>query len=133
MDSLTPEKRSWNMSRIKNKNTKPEILVRSLLHRLGYRFRLKSKILPGKPDIILPKYKTAIFIHGCFWHRHEKCPYAYNPKSRINFWEKKFRANVNRDKIVSDQIKTTNWKQVVLWECEIKNKDSLEMTIKGIL
>jgi len=86
MDNLTKEKRSWNMSRIKGKDTKPELYVRSILHSLGYRFRLHRKDLPGKPDIVLPKYQTVIFVHGCFWHRHQGCKLAYNPKSRIYFY-----------------------------------------------
>ena len=85
VDILTKEKRSWNMSRIKGKNTKPELLLRSLLHRNGFRFRLHDKKLPGKPDIVLPRYKTVIFVNGCFWHRHSGCKYAYTPKSRQEF------------------------------------------------
>ena len=95
VDNLTQEKRSWNMSRIKDKNTKPELVVRSILHRMGYRFRLHRKDLPGKPDIVLPKYKTVIFVHGCFWHRHKGCKYAYQPKSRVDFWQKKFKGNID--------------------------------------
>ncbi|MBU1162905.1 MAG: DNA mismatch endonuclease Vsr, partial [Proteobacteria bacterium] len=87
MDIISKEKRSWNMSRIRGKDTKPEIIVRSMLHRMGYRFRLHRKDLPGKPDIVLPKYKTVIFVHGCFWHRHKGCKYAYTPKSRVKFWK----------------------------------------------
>ena len=94
------EQRSRNMSAIKSKNTKPEIAVRKLLHSMGYRFRLHRKDLPGSPDIVLPKYKTVIFVHGCFWHRHENCKYASTPKTRQEFWEAKFRENINRDKII---------------------------------
>jgi DNA mismatch endonuclease (patch repair protein) len=85
------------MSRIKDRNTKPEIIVRKALHRLGYRFRLHRKDLPGRPDIVLPKYKTVIFVHGCYWHRHKGCKYAYTPKSRVEFWERKFKENSERD------------------------------------
>ena len=91
------EQRSRNMSAIKSKNTKPEIKVRKVLHSMGYRFRLHSKDLPGSPDIVLPKYKTVIFVHGCFWHRHENCKYASTPKTRKEFWNKKFTENKKRD------------------------------------
>ncbi len=113
------EKRSKNMSAIKSKNTKPEIAVRKLLHSMGYRFRLHRKDLPGSPDIVLPKYKTVIFVHGCFWHRHENCKYASNPKTRKEFWENKFKANVKRDKNNFKELKNLNWKVLVIWECEL--------------
>ena len=116
------EQRSRNMSAIKSKNTKPEIKVRKILHSMGYRFRLHSKGLPGSPDIVLPKYKTLIFVHGCFWHRHENCKYASTPKTRKEFWESKFKANVKRDKEIQEKIKNIGWQSVVVWECEIKNE-----------
>ncbi len=100
MDSLTDDQRSWNMSRIKGRNTKPELAVRSLLHRKGFRFRLHRKDLPGIPDIVLPRFMTIILVHGCFWHRHSGCRYAYIPKSRAEFWQEKFVKNVNRDEEV---------------------------------
>jgi len=133
VDSLTPEKRSWNMSRIKNRDTKPELLVRSLLHRKGYRFRLHRKDLPGKPDIILPRFKTVIFVHGCFWHRHEGCRYAYNPKSRADFWQKKFSGNVVRDQAVQAALLDLGWKVYVIWECETKKMELLERKIEQII
>lgn len=132
MDSLTPEKRSWNMSRIKNRDTKPELIVRSLLHRKGYRFRLHRKDLPGKPDITLPRFKTVIFVHGCFWHRHEGCRYAYNPKSRVDFWQKKFSCNVIRDQEVQNALLELGWKVYVIWECETKKTELLERKIEQI-
>ena len=116
------EQRSRNMSAIKSKNTKPEITLRKLLHSMGYRFRLHRKDLPGSPDIVLPKYKTVIFVHGCFWHRHENCKYATTPKTRKEFWESKFKANVKRDKEIQEKIKNIGWQSVVVWECEIKNE-----------
>ena len=116
------EKRSRNMSAIKSKNTKPEIAVRKLLHSMGFRFRLHWKDLPGSPDIVLPKYKTVIFVHGCFWHRHENCKYASTPKTRKEFWESKFKANVKRDFEIQEKIKNIGWQSVVIWECEIKNE-----------
>ncbi len=116
------EQRSRNMSAIKSKNTKPEITVRKLLHSMGYRFRLHKKDLPGSPDIVLPKYKTVIFVHGCFWHRHQNCKYASNPKTRKEFWEAKFRENINRDKKHQENLSSMGWKIIIVWECEIKDK-----------
>ena len=123
MDSLTREKRSWNMSRIRSKDTRPEKMVRSLLHRAGYRFRLHRKDLPGTPDIVLLKYHTVLFVHGCFWHRHPGCPYAYTPKSRLDFWQQKFDENVARDQRNQDQLKEAGWNVIIIWECELKNPD----------
>ena len=117
------EQRSRNMSAIKSKNTKPEIKVRKILHSMGYRFKLHSKDLPGSPDIVLPKYKTVIFVHGCFWHRHENCKYASTPKTRQEFWEAKFRENINRDKLNQENLSSKGWKIIIVWECEIKDKD----------
>ena len=117
------EQRSRNMSAIKSKNTKPEIKVRKVLHSMGYRFRLHSKDLPGSPDIVLPKYKTVIFVHGCFWHRHENCKYASTPKTRQEFWKAKFRENINRDKLNQENLSSKGWKIIIVWECEIKDKD----------
>ena len=123
------EQRSRNMSAIKSKNTKPEIKVRKLLHSMGYRFRLHSKDLPGSPDIVLPKYKTVIFVHGCFWHRHENCKYASNPKTRKEFWNKKFTENKKRDSEIQEKIKNLDWRSVVIWECETKNIENLREKI----
>lgn len=120
MDTLSPEKRSWNMSRIRGKNTKPELAVRSMLHRLGYRFRIADKTLPGKPDIVLPRYRAVVFVHGCFWHRHPGCKYAYTPKSRCEFWSQKFEANILRDETNLSLLKKAGWLPIVVWECEIK-------------
>ena len=114
------EQRSRNMSAIKSKNTKPEIKVRKVLHSMGYRFRLHSKDLPGSPDIVLPKYKTVIFVHGCFWHRHENCKYASTPKTRKEFWEKKFRENINRDNLNQANLSLKGWKIIIIWECQLK-------------
>ena len=127
------EQRSRNMSAIKSKNTKPEIKVRKILYSMGYRFRLHSKGLPGSPDIVLPKYKTLIFVHGCFWHRHENCKYASNPKTRKEFWESKFKANLKRDFEIQEKIKNIGWQSVVIWECEIKNKALLINRLQNIL
>ena len=119
------EQRSRNMSAIKSKNTKPEIKVRKVLHSMGYRFRLHSKDLPGSPDIVLPKYKTVIFVHGCFWHRHENCKYASTPKTRKEFWNKKFTENKKRDSEIQEKIKILDWRSIVIWECETKNIENL--------
>jgi len=120
------------MSRIRGKDTKPEKIVRSVLHKDGFRFRLNRKDLPGKPDIVLPKYQSVVFVHGCFWHRHPRCKYAYNPKSRIKFWQMKFSENVKRDKLVRKELRKMGWKVIVVWECELKN-DKKEKTITKIL
>lgn len=117
-DRLTPEKRSWNMSRIRSKDTAPERLVRSSLHRMGYRFSLRRRDLPGRPDIVLSKYRIAIFVHGCFWHRHAGCKYAYMPKSRVGFWRRKFADNTRRDEEVAREYRRLGWRRFVIWECE---------------
>jgi DNA mismatch endonuclease (patch repair protein) len=127
------EQRSRNMSAIKSKNTKPEITVRKLLHSMGYRFRLHKKDLPGSPDIVLPKYKTVIFVHGCFWHRHQNCKYASNPKTRREFWEKKFKENIERDKKTQEKLKNLGWKTKIVWECEIKKQDKLIKKLEDFL
>ncbi|WNV03466.1 very short patch repair endonuclease [Candidatus Methylospira mobilis] len=134
MDTLTPEKRSWNMSRIRGKNTKPELAVRSMLHRMGYRFKIADKTLPGKPDIVLPRYRTVIFVHGCFWHRHPGCKYTYMPKSRIDFWSTKFEGNVMRDKNNLSLLEKAGWLPIVVWECEVKhNADAVLDRVSGIM
>jgi len=133
VDIISEERRSWNMSRIRGKDTKPEIIVRSMLHRMGYRFRLHRKDLPGKPDIVLPKYNTVIFVHGCFWHRHEGCKYAYTPKSRVDFWNAKFDDTVARDERNREQLKEIGWNVVTIWECETKNISSIEEALSNLL
>jgi len=130
VDRLSKARRSWNMSRIRSKDTKPEMLVRSLLHQMGYRFRLHRKDLPGTPDIVLPKYKTIIFVHGCYWHRHKGCKYAYTPKSRVGFWQKKFQGNVERDRKHKRALKTLGWKVIVIWECQTKLLNLIERQFK---
>lgn len=125
VDTLTKEKRSWNMSRITGRNTKPEILLRSLLHREGFRFRLHDKRLPGKPDIVLPRHRTVIFVNGCFWHRHNNCEYAYTPKSRQEFWLHKFQGTVQRDQEKQKMLADLGWQVLVVWECELKRNSSL--------
>lgn len=132
MDRINKLHRSWNMSRIRNKNTKPEIIVRSALHKLGFRFRLHIKSLPGKPDIVLAKYKIAIFVHGCFWHRHEGCKYAYTPKSHTEFWQSKFESNIKRDQIVMKNLRELGWNPIIIWECQTENPDQLNNFINNL-
>lgn len=120
MDSLTPEKRSWNMSRIKGKDTSIEVKVRRYLFSKGFRFRKNDKRYPGKPDIVLPKYKTVIFINGCFWHMHPGCKQGRLPKSNVEYWRKKLEKNVLNDKLHIQQIERMGWSSIVLWECELK-------------
>jgi DNA mismatch endonuclease, patch repair protein len=130
MDNLSQEHRSWNMRQIKSGNTKPELTIRSLLHSMGYRFRLNRNDLPGRPDIVLPKYKTVIFVHGCFWHRHKGCKFSYTPKSNVSFWNEKFKTNILRDKEVKKQLKSLKWRTFVIWECELSNIKMLKNKIR---
>ncbi|AOM80895.1 very short patch repair endonuclease [Pedobacter steynii] len=119
-DVHSKEVRSYNMSKIKGKDTKPELLVRKFLHKHGLRYRLHVKDLPGKPDIVLPKYKTVIFVHGCFWHGHENCKYYVVPKTRTEWWEDKISGNIMKDKFVEEKLLSAGWKILKLWECELK-------------
>ena len=107
------------MSRIRSKDTGPERAVRSILHRMGYRFSLHRKNLPGRPDIVLPNYHTVVFVHGCYFHRHPRCKMAYTPKSRQEFWLKKFDENVARDKMVKRKLRALGWRVIVVWECQV--------------
>ena len=132
-DHLSPEERSWNMSRIKSKNTKPEKTVRSSLHKMGYRFRLHRKDLPGKPDIVLAKHKTVIFVHGCFWHQHKGCKYAYQPKTIAGFWRDKLQGNCERDIRTRKELRKMNWKARVIWECQTKNPAKLNKNLEQLL
>lgn len=124
-DVLTPEQRRLNMSRIRGKDTKPEIQVRRVLHRLGYRFRLHRRDLPGSPDIVLPRLRTVIFVHGCYWHRHD-CRYGQvRPSTRREFWQAKFDANVERDARNQCTLENMGWRVVTIWECMTKDTDTL--------
>ncbi|MFP6901892.1 MAG: very short patch repair endonuclease [Opitutales bacterium] len=118
-DIVSEEQRSYIMSRVTSKDTKPELLVRSYLHRCGFRFRVHGKKLSGKPDLVFPKYNTVVFVHGCFWHRHEGCPRATMPSSRVEFWRNKFERNVARDEDNQRALRGLGWRVIVLWECEI--------------
>ena len=127
---MTRQERSRMMSRIRAKNTKPERIVRSLLHRMGYRFRIHCAALPGKPDIVLAKHRTVIFVHGCFWHRHEGCKYAYTPKSRLRFWSRKFSRNVERHIEVQQELEGLGWRVFLVWECETVDLESLMLRLQ---
>jgi len=120
-DTITAERRSWNMSRIRGRDTAPERQLRSLLHRAGFRFRLHDRKLSGRPDIVLPKYRTAIFVHGCFWHRHSGCRNATTPSTRPEFWREKFEANVRRDESNRAALEDAGWKVLIVWECALKS------------
>ena len=130
MDIVDRATRSRMMSGIRGKNTKPELVVRSYLHRSGLRFRLRST-LPGKPDLVLPKYRTTVFVHGCFWHRHEGCTYAATPASNPVFWQDKFAANVRRDVKVTTQLEGLGWRVLVIWACQL-NETRLRGLVKAI-
>ena len=126
-DKLSPERRSWNMSRIKGKDTKPEMKVRSYLFRQGFRFRKNDKRYPGKPDIVLPMYKTVVFVHGCFWHRHPECKDATMPKTRTEFWMEKLSKNVANDHKNEDALKELGFRVIIIWECEIEKEFATTM------
>jgi DNA mismatch endonuclease (patch repair protein) len=113
------------MSRITGRDTTPELTVRSLLHGMGYRFRVHRRDLPGTPDIILPKYRTVVLVHGCFWHRHKGCRFAYTPKSRLDFWQGKFQANVERDRRQCEELVQRGWQVLIAWECQLRNPGEL--------
>lgn len=129
---MSKERRSWNMSRIRNIDTTPEKAVRSALHRLGFRFRLHQKDLPGNPDIVLKKYRAVIFVNGCFWHRHLGCKFAYSPKSREEFWQRKFNSNIDRAKTVQERLENLGWQSVVIWECETEHPEKLHNLLSGL-
>jgi DNA mismatch endonuclease (patch repair protein) len=131
-DVHSKETRSYNMSRIRSKDTKPELLVRKYLFSKGFRYRLHEKKLPGKPDLVLTKYKTVIFVHGCFWHSHQNCKYAVIPKSNLEYWQNKISKNQSRDSVNEDQLAKLGWKIIVIWECELK-KALFEKTMISVL
>ncbi|MCR4759242.1 MAG: DNA mismatch endonuclease Vsr [Oscillospiraceae bacterium] len=136
-DNHTKEVRSYNMSRIRSNNTKPEVRVRSYLHKCGFRFRKNDKRYPGKPDIVLPKYNTVVFVNGCFWHKHN-CPRFVMPKSNTDYWSKKIDGNVKRDAEHYQKLKALGWRVIVVWECEVSDEqlqklaDSIRRDYNGI-
>ena len=121
-DVVDKKTRSRMMSGIKGKNTKPELLLRSLLHRSGYRFTLHRKDLPGRPDLVLPKHNSAIFVHGCFWHRHDNCHYTSNPASNAEKWEEKFNSNMVRDANNYEHLQAAGWRVLIVWECGLRHQ-----------
>lgn len=129
-DRLSKAKRSWNMSRIRSDDTKPELFIRSNLHRLGFRFRIHRKDLPGKPDIVLKKYRTVIFVHGCFWHHHENCKRASLPKTNTKYWHHKIFNNRDRDTRNKEILEKLGWNVIVVWECKIKSNSIEELLIE---
>ena len=135
MDVHDQKTRSYNMSRVKGKDIKPEEIVRKYLFSQGFRYRKNDKRLPGKPDIVLPKYKTVIFVNGCFWHKHEGCKYFVWPKSNSEFWKEKIESNIVRDKKQYEELKNAGWHVIIVWECELKKKqrmDTLERLVTEI-
>ena len=133
MDTVNKEKRSWMMSRVKSKDTKPEKIVRSMIHRMGFRFRKNRRDLPGSPDIVFPKYRKVIFIHGCFWHGHKNCSKASRPSSNEEFWSDKLDTNIQRDRKKVRELKKQGWKVLIIWECQIKDEKRLTRKIKRFL
>lgn len=132
-DRFTPEERSRIMSRVKGQNTKPEKIVRSLLHAMGYRFRLHRKDLPGKPDIVLPKHRKVIFVHGCFWHGHENCGRAARPQANTEFWNKKLDSNIARDANTRVELEKLGWHFLIIWQCEMKDVEKLRQRLAHFL
>jgi len=124
-DVFSTQKRSWIMSRVKGRNTKPEILVRSFLHRMGYRFHIHRRDLPGNPDIVLPRHGKVIFVHGCFWHGHKRCPRSKRPTTNKSFWNEKLDGNIKRDERFRRTLRRMGWKGLVIWQCETREADRL--------
>lgn len=133
VDRLTTARRSWNMSRIRRQDTQPELVVRRALHRLGYRFRLHRRDLPGTPDVVLPKLRVVIFVNGCFWHRHIDCRLAATPTSNSAFWLDKFERNVARDKAAIEALSSLNWRTLTVWECETRDPNLLDRLIRAFM
>ena len=132
-DVFSTSKRSEVMSRIRGKDTTPELEVRSIVHRLGYRFRLHAKDLPGSPDLVLPRLGTVILVHGCFWHRHPGCRYATTPSTRRAFWQAKFDANVARDRRVSASLRRLGWSVITVWECQLRRPERVAARLERLL
>ena len=133
MDKIDADRRSENMRRIRGKNSKPELLLRRAVHAAGFRFRLHRRDLPGTPDLILPRHRLALFMHGCFWHRHAGCHNCTMPSTRVDFWLKKFTANEARDVWVREELRSRGWRVEVIWECEALNSALLSSRLKAIL
>ena len=132
-DVFDREKRSEIMSRIRGRDTAPEMIVRGIAHALGFRFRLHRRDLPGSPDLVFPKHRAVIMVHGCFWHRHPGCKYATSPKTRVRFWEEKFEGNVVRDRRNDYALRELGWRVMVIWECETRDCEAVAERIVGFL
>lgn len=132
VDTISTRKRSLLMASIKSKNTKPELILRSALHHTGFRFRLRNKKLPGNPDLVLPKYNVAIFVHGCFWHQHEYCKISHIPKSRTVYWTEKFKKNTKRDQKALYELKLLGWRTAWIWECSLSNQKNIKSTTQEL-
>jgi len=132
-DVFSNEKRSWIMSRVKGRDTKPEILVRSFIFRMGFRFRLHRRDLPGTPDIVLPRHRKVIFVHGCFWHGHKSCSRSKRPSTNVRFWNKKLNGNIKRDKRYRRELRQMGWKSLIVWQCETKSSERLLWKLKRFL
>ena len=134
MDTLTPAERSERMGRVRSKHTKPEMMVRSLVHRMGFRYRLHDRSLPGNPDMVFPCRGKIIFVHGCFWHRHgQRCELTRWPKSRLDFWGPKLENNRQRDKIVGRKLRKLGWRVLTVWECQLKSGPALAEKLRAFL
>lgn len=133
VDSLDPAARSAVMSRVRGKDTRPEMIVRKLVFAAGYRYRLHVRTLPGSPDLVFPSRKKVIFVHGCFWHRHENCSLARMPKSRVEFWSEKLNGNRARDERAFEALAEAGWQVLVVWECELREREKLEEKLRSFL
>lgn len=132
-DDRSPAQRSWNMSRIRSRDTVPELKVRSLVHGAGYRYRLHVKDLPGRPDIVMPRYRTVIFVNGCFWHRHTNCRYATTPGTNTGYWQNKFDRTVARDNVAHETLRQDGWNVLVIWECQTRDTAGLTSLLSEML
>ena len=132
-DVVSREVRSRMMSGIRGKNTRPELKVRRYLHARGFRYLLHDRRLPGQPDIVLPRYRTVVFVHGCFWHRHPGCQYAYTPRTRVEFWRSKLQANRARDLRVTSELRDLGWEVVTIWECALRSSGSSDATLATLV
>ena len=132
-DIFDRKKRSEIMSRVRGRDTEPEMIVRKIAHGLGFRFRLHRRDLPGSPDLLFPRYRAVIMVHGCFWHRHPGCKYASSPKTRVRFWEDKFEGNVVRDRRNEGALDELGWRVMVIWECETRDREAVAERIVGFL
>lgn len=133
VDVMTPAQRSRMMASVRGEHTLPELRVRSFLHACGLRYRLHVSGLPGRPDLVLPKYRTAVFVHGCFWHRHDGCRFAAMPSTRVDFWQRKFEANRERDRRVREMLEHSGWRVIVIWECETRDVEALDFLFWSIV